>query len=157
MKTQVKAIPDGYHTATPYLHVKGGLKALEFYKQAFGAKEIGKLMMPDGTVGHAEIQIGDSHVMLADENPQWGNKAPDSLGGCSGGICLYVEDVDAAFKRAIEAGGKETMPVADQFYGDRSGTLNDPFGHKWTIATHQEDMSFDEMQKRMMTMFSKKK
>jgi len=148
----VKPIPDGYQTVTPYLIVSGAAKALEFYKKAFGAKERMRLASPDGKVGHAEIQIGDSVVMLADEFPQMGAKSPQTIGGTPVGICVYVEKVDSVFKQALAAGGKEERPVKDQFYGDRSGTLIDPFGHKWTIATHIEDVTPEEIGKRMAAM-----
>jgi PhnB protein len=144
----VKPIPDGYHTATPYLIVNGAAKAIEFYKQAFGAKELMRLSGPGGKVGHAEIQIGDSPIMLADEFPEMGARGPQSLGGSPMFILLYVEDVDARFSKAIAAGGKEVRPVKDQFYGDRAGTLEDPFGHKWTIATHKEDLTPEEINRR---------
>jgi PhnB protein len=144
-----KAIPEGYHTVTPYLIVKGAARALEFYKKAFNATELYRMEMPGGTVGHAEIQIGDSRIMLADEFPDMGARGPETLGGSPVGLCLYVEDVDAIFKQALAAGGKEERPVKDQFYGDRSGMLRDPFGHQWTIATHKEDLSPEEMQRRM--------
>lgn len=156
MKNKVKAIPEGYRSLTSYLIIKDAAKAIEFYKKAFGAKEIGRISMPDGKVGHAELQIGDSMIMVAEEVPEWGHKSPQTLGGTPVGVCLYVENVDEVFKRAIEAGGKtdQNMEVKDQFYGDRSGTIIDPFGHKWTIATHIEDVPFEEMQKRSDAMFS---
>jgi PhnB protein len=150
----VKPIPEGYHSVTPYLIVRGAAQALEFYKKAFGARELFRFPMPDGQIGHAEIRIGDSNIMLADEptNPahqQTGHKSPKSLGGSSVGITLYVEDVDAVAKQAVAAGAKEVRPVVDQFYGDRSGTFQDPFGHIWTIGTHKEDVTPEEMQRRM--------
>ncbi len=145
----VKPIPDGYHTITPYLIIDGAARALEFYKRAFGAVEKFRMSGPDGRVGHAEIQIGDSHLMLADEHPERNIRGPVSIGGNSVSLLLYVKDVDAQFMKAIEAGAKEKMPVQDQFYGDRSGTLTDPFGHVWTIATHKEDVSHEEMQRRI--------
>src|SRR5438477_230484 len=147
-----KPIPEGYQSVTPYLIVGGAAKALDYYKRAFGAKERMRLPMPDGKIAHAEIEIGDSVIMLADEFPQMGAKSPQTIGGTPVGICLYVEDVDTRFKQAIAAGGKEERPVKDQFYGDRSGTLIDPFGHKWTIATHIEDVSSEEMKRRMAAM-----
>ena len=154
MKKNVKPIPDGYHSITPYLTIKSAAKAIEFYKKAFGAKELGRLPMGD-KIGHAEIQIGDSRIMLADEFPEWGHKAPDGSFNPVG-LCLYVENVDEVFKRALAEGAKVSgeNDVKDQFYGDRSGTLTDPFGHKWTIATHIEDVSFEEMAKRMQEMYS---
>ena len=145
----VKPIPEGYHTATPYLICGGAANAIEFYKKAFGAKERMRHEMPGGVIGHAEIEIGDSAIMLADEFPQMGAKSPLSIGGSPVGICLYVENADKVFQQAIAAGAKEERPLKDQFYGDRSGSLIDPFGHKWTIATHIEDVTPEEMQKRM--------
>lgn len=153
----VKAVPAGHRTVAPYLAIKNGAKALEFYKKAFGATEIFKLMMPDGRLGHAEIRLGDSVIMLSDEFPEYGGKAPDTLGGSPVSIHLYVEDVDAFFKRALAAGAKERKPVMDQFYGDRSGQLEDPFGHVWWVATHKEDVAPDELQKRVQAMFGEKK
>lgn len=149
MANHVKPIPDGYHTLTPYLHVRGGARAIEFYKQAFGATEQFRMDGPDGTIGHAEIKIGDSVVMLADEVPERGIHSPQSLNGASSSFMLYVEDVDAAFARALAAGGTVSRPVATQFYGDRTGTIADPFGHEWSLATHVEDVSPEEMDKRM--------
>ena len=145
----VKPVPEGYHTATPYLIVSGGAKAIDFYKRAFGAVEHYRLEGPNNSIGHADIMIGNSHIMLADENPMMGAKSPKSLGGSPVGVCLYVEDVDKLFNQAVAAGGKVKRPVADQFYGDRSGTLEDPFGHNWTIATHKEDLSPEEIGRRM--------
>jgi PhnB protein len=143
-----KPVPDGYRTATPYLIIKGASDAIEFYKRAFGATELLRMSDPQGRVGHAEIKIGDSVIMLADEHPAMGYRGPRSLGGSSVSILLYLEDVDAVFERAVKAGAKAQRPVADQFYGDRSGTLEDPFGHVWTVATHVEDVSPEEMQRR---------
>jgi PhnB protein len=144
----VKPVPNGYHTATPYLIVRGGASALEFYQKAFGATVLFRMDGPGGKVGHAEIRIGNSPIMLADEFPEMGAVSPQSLGGSGGSILLYVEDVDTRFSQAIAAGAKELRPVKDQFYGDRSGTVSDPFGHVWTIATHIEDLTPDEMTKR---------
>jgi len=144
----VKPIPDGYHTATPYLIVKDATRAIEFYKKAFGATELMRLADPSGKIGHAEIQIGDSPIMLADEFPEMGFRGPQSLGGSPVGILLYVEDVDSRFGKAIAAGATQIKPLKDQFYGDRSGTLVDPFGHVWTIATHKEDVSEQEIARR---------
>lgn len=154
---KAKAIPNGYHSLTPYLAVKNAEKAIEFYKKAFGAREVGRITMADKSVGHAEIEIGDSKIMLADENKQWGNLSPQTLGGSPVQLCLYVEDVDKVFDNALKAGAKVAgeMVVKDQYHGDRSGSLIDPFGHKWTIMTHIEDMSFDELQKRTDAMFKK--
>ena len=145
----VKSIPDGYHSVTPYLIVRGGVRALEFYKQAFGAEERFRMDGPDQTIGHAEIQIGNSMIMLADENPTWNAKAPEAGVAPPVQLMIYVDDVDDTFARALAAGGKETRPIKDQFYGDRSGTLTDPFGHVWTVATHVEDLTPEEIQKRM--------
>lgn len=148
----VKPIPDGYHTITPYITVRSAVAALDFYKTAFGAVEIMRFEMPGGGVAHAEIQIGDSKVMLGDENPDFGNKSPQTLGGTPGGLCIYVADCDAVFAKALAAGATVMKPMADQFYGDRSGTVIDPFGHAWTIATHKEDVSIDEMKARLAAM-----
>jgi PhnB protein len=145
----VKAIPDGYYTVTPYLVVNGAAAAIDYYKKAFGAVELVRMPGPGGKIMHAEIKIGNSPIMLGDEAPERDVKGPLSLGGSPVGICLYVPNVDAMFGAAIAAGGKALYPVKDQFYGDRSGTLIDPFGHKWTVATHIEDVSPDEMRKRM--------
>lgn len=143
-----KPIPDGYNTATPYLIVKGAAEAIEFYKRAFGATEVMRMTDPQGRVGHAEIRIGDSVIMLADEHPAMGYRGPRSLGGSSVSILLYLPEVDAVFERAIKAGARSQRAVQDQFYGDRSGTLEDPFGHVWTIATHVEDVPAEEMRRR---------
>ena len=143
-----KPIPDGYRTATPYLIIKGAAEAIEFYKRAFGATELLRMADAQGRVGHAEIKIGDSVIMLADEHPAMGYRGPRSLGGSSVSILLYLADVDGVFERAVRAGAKAQRPVADQFYGDRSGTLEDPFGHVWTVATHVEDVQPEEMQRR---------
>lgn len=155
MKTKVKAIPEGWHSLTAYISVKGAEDAIEFYKNAFGAKETGRLTMPDGSIGHAELEIGDSKIMIAEENEQWGNLSPQTIGGTPVSLCIYVEDVDAIFAKALQAGAEVTgeMVVKDQFYGDRTGGITDPFGHQWSIMTHIEDVSFEEMQKRMNTMF----
>jgi PhnB protein len=148
----VKPIPAGYHTVTPYLIVKNAAKAIDFYKQAFGASELMRMDGPDGTVGHAEIRIGNSPVMLADEQPQMGFRSPQSLGGAGVSLMIYIENVDEVFPRAVAAGAKELRPVKNQFYGDRSGTLEDPFGHVWTISTHVEDVSSEEMARRSAEM-----
>lgn len=144
----VQPIPAGYHTATIYLIVKGGLKALDFYKKAFGAAELMRFEMPGGRLGHAEIKIGDSLIMLADEFPEMGHKSPSTLGGAGAGIMLYVQDCDAMFNQAVAAGATAVKPLQNQFYGDRSGTVLDPFGHQWTISTHIEDVSDEEMKRR---------
>ncbi len=141
-------IPEGYHSVTPYLIVRGGTGAIEFYKKAFNATELYRMPMPNGSIGHAEIRIGDSRVMLGDEKPEMNIRGPQSLGSPVG-LCLYVEDCDSVFNRAVAAGAKVDRPVVDQFYGDRSGTVIDPYGHKWTIATHKEDVSPEEMKQRM--------
>lgn len=148
----VKPIPDGYHSVTPYLIVKGGASAIDFYKKAFGAKELLRFPGPGGALMHAEIQIGDSPIMLADEMPGMPHRSPKSLGGTPVSIMLYVEDADAVFNRAVAAGATVQRPVVDQFYGDRSGTLEDPFGHVWTVGTHKEDVSSEEMKKRSEAM-----
>jgi PhnB protein len=144
----VKPIPDGYHTITPYLVVNDAARALDYYKKAFGATELFRFDAPGGKIAHAEIKIGDSIVMLADEHPEMDAVSPKTVGGSPVGLMVYVEDVDRVFKQAVSAGGTETQPVKDQFYGDRSGNLTDPFGHKWTIATHKEDIAPEEMRTR---------
>ena len=151
-----KPMPEGFHAITPYLSVKDGKAAIQFYQQVFGAVEVGRILMPGGTVGHAELQIGDAKIMLAQEMLEWGNKSPTTLGGTPVGIALYVADVDTTYQRALDAGATVLEPVKDQFYGDRSGSLLDPFGHKWHIMTHIEDVAFDEMQKRCDAMFAAK-
>ena len=151
----VKSIPDGYHSVTPYLIVRGGVRALDYYKEAFGAEERFRMDGPGGTIGHAEIQIGNSIIMLADENPAWNAKAPTVGTLPPVQLMVYVDDVDATFKRALAAGGMETQPIKNQFYGDRSGSLTDPFGHSWTVATHIEDVSSEEMQRRAAAYASK--
>jgi PhnB protein len=143
-----KSIPAGYHSVTPYLIIKGAAAAIDFYKRAFGATELMRMESPDGRIGHAEIKIGDSAIMLADEYPEMGFRSPQSLGGAGVSLMVYLDDVDAVFDRAIDAGARELQPVKDQFYGDRSGTLQDPFGHLWTLATHMEDIPADEMERR---------
>lgn len=144
----VKPIPEGYHTATPYLIIKGAADAIEFYKQAFGAAELFRFPAPDGKIGHAEIKIGDSPIMLADEYPDMGYKGPKSLGGSPVSLMIYVEDVDTVFNRAVAGGATVKEAVSDKFYGDRIGTLVDPFGHIWHVSTHKEDVSLEEMEKR---------
>ena len=144
----VKPIPDGYHSVTPYLVIKGAADAIEFYKKAFGATELFR-MENGGKVGHAEIKIGDSPIMLSDEHPEMGFVGPTTLGGTPVSIMIYVDDVDTVFSQAIAAGGKELKPLKDQFYGDRTGSLTDPFGHVWHVGTHKEDVSPEEMEKRM--------
>jgi PhnB protein len=148
MTNPVKPIPEGYHTATPYLIIKGAAKAIEFYEKAFGAKETMRMAQTDGRIGHAEIKIGDSPIMLSDEFPEMGARSPQSLGGSPVSILLYVADVDAIFAQAVAAGATVQRPVMDQFYGDRTGGVIDPFGHVWYIATHKEDVSPDDLKKR---------
>ena len=152
MKSPVKPIPDGYHTTTPYLIIDGAAKAIDFYKRAFGATELMRAPGPGGKLVHAEIKVGDSIIMLADEAPQMGYRSPTSLGGSGTLIVLYVENVDQVAEQAIAAGAKVLQPVKDQFYGDRSGTFSDPFGHLWTITTHIEDLTLEEIEKRMPKM-----
>jgi PhnB protein len=144
----VKPIPEGYHHVTPYLVIKGAGAAIDYYKRVFGATERMRMDAPGGMVGHAELEIGDSVVMLADEFPEQGFKGPRAFGGTPVSLLLYVENVDDVFRRAIQSGARELKPLADQFYGDRMGTLEDPFGHVWSIATHVEDLSPEEMQRR---------
>ena len=148
----VKPIPDGYHSVTPYLIITGAADAIEFYKKAFGATELFRMPAPGGKVGHAEIRIGNSPIMLADESTEMGYLSPATLGGTPVSLMIYVEDVDTIFNQAIAAGGEQLKPLQDQFYGDRSGTLKDPFGHTWHVATHKEDVSPEEMDKRMAAM-----
>ncbi len=144
----VKPIPDGYHSVTPYLIVKGAATALEFYKAAFGAVELMRVEGPNGTLGHAEFRIGDSILMMADEFPDRGHLGPASLGGTSVGLMIYTPDCDALFAQAVAAGATVQRPLQNQFYGDRSGTLADPFGHVWTLSTHVEDVPPDELARR---------
>lgn len=144
-----KPIPEGYHSVTPYLIIDGAADAIAYYRKAFGATELFRMPAPGGKIGHAEIKIGDSPIMLADEAPEMGFKGPKTIGGSPISIMIYVDDVDTVFNQAIAAGGTEQRPVKDQFYGDRSGTLEDPFGHVWHVATHKEDVSPEEMEERM--------
>jgi PhnB protein len=141
-------IPEGYHTITPYLAVDDASEAIEYYKRAFGAKERVRMDAPGGKIGHAELEIGDSLIMLSDPFPQSSTRTPSELGGSSVSIFMYVEDVDATVKRAVDAGATITMEIADQFWGDRFGSVKDPFGHQWSIATHVEDVPPDEMAER---------
>jgi uncharacterized glyoxalase superfamily protein PhnB len=145
----VKPVPDGYHTLTPALIVSDAARAIEFYKAAFGATERGVMKGPDGKVMHAELMIGDSIIMLADEFPAFGCLSPQSIGGTSTSLHIYLDGVDSAFDRAVKAGAEVVMPVMDQFWGDRYGQLKDPFGHKWSIGTHVKDLSMDEMKRGM--------
>lgn len=146
MASTVKPIPAGYHTATPYMICKPAAEAIEFYKKAFGAVEVMRMALPDGRIGHAEIKIGDSHIMLADEHPETSAYSPQHYGGSSVSVLLYVENADATVNTAVAAGGKITRPLKDEFYGDRAGALVDPFGHQWYIHTHIKDVSPEEMQ-----------
>ena len=150
----VKPIPDGYHSVTPYLIVKVAADAIDFYTKAFNATEIMRLGGSDGKIGHAEIQIGDSRIMLADEHPEMNALAPQLPGGSGVGLCLYVDNVDAIVGQAIVAGAKVQRPLQDHFYGDRSATLEDPFGHVWTVATHIEDVPPEEIHRRMEAMMT---
>lgn len=152
---KVKPIPDGYHSATPYVIVDGAARAIEFYKQAFGAKELLRIPAPGDRIGHAEIKVGNSVIMLADEHPEMDARGPKHFGGSPVSLLLYVTDVDRQFKQALAAGGTEVRPVTDQFYGDRAGTLRDPFGHSWHIHTHKEDVSPAELSRRMAAMQKK--
>ncbi len=149
MSKQIKSPPDGYHTLTPYLIVKGAGKAIEFYKKALGADELFRLEMGGGIIGHAELQIGDSRFMLADEHPEMGALGPQSVGGTPVSFMIYVRDVDATATHAVNCGMKVKTPLKDQFYGDRNGTFTDPFGHAWTLSQHKEEVSPEEMKKRM--------
>ena len=151
----VKPVPEGYHTLTPFLTVRDAARAVEFYKQAFGAVERGVAKDPDGKVMHAELKIGDSIIMLSDEYPEFGALSPESIGGSGMGLHIYLDGVDAAFDRAVKAGAVVEMPVMDQFWGDRYGKLRDPFGHKWSIGTHIKDLSGDEMKLGMDEAFAK--
>ena len=148
----VKPKPDGYSTVTPYLYIKGATAAIDYYKKVFGAQEIMRLEAPGGMIGHAELKIGDSIIMLGDENPQWGTKGPKTLGGSATGMHVYVDDVDSVIQGAVDAGAQLIRPVKDQFYGDRSGSVIDPFGHIWSISTHTEDVSKEEMDRRIAAM-----
>lgn len=150
--TKVQPIPSGYHAVTAYLSVHNAAQALDYYQRAFGAKELLRMPMADGKVGHAEIKIGDSHVMLADEMPSMGFVGPQSRGGTTVQLHLYVRDVDATVEKAVAAGGKLTRPIENKFYGDRAGTVQDPYGHVWYIATHTEDVPPKEMKRRMEEM-----
>lgn len=153
----VKPIPEGFHTLTTHLVVNDGAKAIEYYKKAFGAKEIARMPGPHGKIMHAEIQIGDTRVMLNDESPEMGARSPKTLGGSPVTLTLYVTDCDKVFKQAVAAGGTATMPMADQFWGDRYGTLKDPFGHQWAVATHKEDLTPEQMDERAQAFFAKVK
>ena len=149
----VKPIPDGYHSVTPYLSIKGAAQAIEFYKRAFSATELFRLVAPSGEIGHAEIKIGDSPIMLADPCEEGPFRNPQSLGGSSVGLHVYVEDVDTLFVQAVDAGAKAVRPLQDQFYGDRTGTVEYPFGHVWFLATHKEDLAPEEINRRAEALF----
>ncbi len=155
MANNVKPIPDGYHHVTPYLTIKGAAAAIDFYKKAFGAVEVVRMPQPDGRIGHAELKFGDSFVMLSDEFPEMQVVGPRTLGNTSVGLLLYVDDVEKTVEQAVALGAKIIKPVQDQFYGDRNATLEDPFGHKWTVATHIEDVTPEEMKQRMAAMTKK--
>lgn len=152
MAATVKPIPDGYHSVTPYLIVDGAAAAIEFYKKVFGATEVMRMPAPGGRIGHAEIMIGDSHVMLADENAEMNARSPKSVGGSPLSLLVYVEDADKTVERAVAAGARLDRPVENKFYGDRMGGIEDPFGHQWYVGTHVEDVTPEEMKKRMAAM-----
>jgi PhnB protein len=154
MPASVKPIPEGFHTITPSLIVRDAAKAIDFYKKALGAQELVRMPSPDGKIMHAELKIGDSIIFLSDEMPQSPAKSPQTLGGVTGVLNLYVEDVDRAFQRAIDSGAKVAMPVADQFWGDRYGSLTDPFGYTWGLGTHKEDLKPEEMKQRAQAFFA---
>lgn len=151
---RVKPIPEGYHSVTPYLYIRGAARAIDFYKNVFGATEKMRMPTPDGKIMHAELQIGDSVLMLADENPKSHAHSPETLGGVTNGVLLYLENVDSVVERAVKAGAKILRPSEDQFYGDRMGTILDPFGQMWSVATHIEDVTPEEMKKRMTKLAS---
>ncbi len=155
MPTAVKPIPQGFHSVTPYLTLDNAARAIDFYKRAFGAQEVMRMEAPGGKIGHAEIKIGDSVIMLADEMPGAGGRSPKSLGGTTAGVFLYVDNVDAVFNQAVSAGATVDAELADMFWGDRYGRLKDPFGHSWSVATHKEDIAPAEMQKRMQEAVAK--
>ncbi|HEV2316555.1 MAG TPA: VOC family protein, partial [Thermoplasmata archaeon] len=155
MSPAVKPVPEGYHTATPVLIVDDGVKALAFYTKALGAKERMRSLGPDGKISHAEFQLGDSIFMLSDENPGMGSRSPKSLGGSSGGVWLYVADVDALHRQAVGAGAKSLMAPEDMFWGDRHARIRDPFGHEWSIASHKEDIDPAELPRRAQEFYAK--
>jgi PhnB protein len=148
-----KPIPDGYDAVIPALGIKGAAGAIEFYKTVFGATELGRLAGPDGNIAHAELQIGGGKIMLAEESPEWGNHSPPTLGGTPVRLHLYVEDVDGVVQRAVEHGAKVVIPVEDQFYGDRAGRIEDPYGHLWIVSTRVEDLSLEEIERRAAALF----
>jgi PhnB protein len=153
MSNSVLPIPDGYHSVTPYLLIRGASDAIAFYVKAFGATEVFRLTAPDGRIGHAEIRIGNSHVMIADEHPEMDFLGPQSRGGTTVSLLVYVADADAIFKQAIDAGATELRPICDQFYGDRSGTVTDPWGHVWSIASRVENVTVEEIQQRFQDLY----
>jgi len=153
MSANVQPIPAGYHSVTPYLLIRGASDAIAFYVRAFGATEVLRLTSPDGKIGHAEIRIGDSHIMLADEHPDMDFLGPQSRGGTTVSLLIYVEDADTVFAKALEAGASELRPLCDQFYGDRSGTVTDPWGHVWSIASRIEDLTPEEIQRRFQELY----
>jgi PhnB protein len=154
MANKAQAIPKGYHTVTPSIFVAGAAKAIDFYKKALGAEEVMRFLGPDGKIMHAEIRIGDSTIMLGDEMPEHGGKSPKSYGGTPVSFFVYGENVDAAWKRAIDAGAKQIMPLEDQFWGDRTGCVEDPFGHRWWLAQHIKDMTKQELEAAAESFFS---
>jgi len=155
MTVSSNPVPKGFHTVTPSLIVRGAAEAIEFYKKALGAEELMRMAGPDGKIGHAELKIGDSVIFISDEFPNMGvARSPQTLGGCTGTLNLYVPDVDATFKQAVSAGGKTTMPVADMFWGDRYGTFSDPFGHHWGLGTHKEDLTAEEIEERAKAFYA---
>ena len=154
MAQQVQAIPAGYHTMTPMLSVRDAARAIEFYKKAFNAQQLVRMDSPDGKIMHAELQIGNSIFMLGEENPQMNCLSPQSLNGTPISLYLYVENVDSAFNQAVKAGAKVEMPVGDMFWGDRFGQVSDPFGHRWSLATHKEDVTPDQMKQRAQQFFA---
>ena len=154
MADKAKTVPAGYHSVTPYMTLRDAVSAIDFYRRAFGAELVMKLNMPDGKIAHAEMRIGDSIIMMSEENEEWGNKSPLTLGGSPMFLMIYLPDVDAAFAKALAAGATQVRPVEDQFYGDRAGTLKDPYGHQWTLGTHMEDLSQEEVQRRMEAEFA---
>jgi len=155
MSKKVRAVPEGYHSVTPYLVLRQASDAIEFYKKAFGATEVFRMPGPGGAIAHAEIRIGDSQIMMCEENAEMGARSPQTLGGSPANLFLYVEDVDTAYKRAVDAGATATMPPQDMFWGDRYGKLIDPFGHEWSIATHVEDVTPAQMAERAQAAFAK--
>lgn len=155
MSASVNPIPEGFHSVTPYLSIKGAAEAIEFYKKAFNAQERFRMLGPEGKIGHAEIFIGNSIIMMADEHPQCGSVSPKTLNGSPVGFAVYVENADATFHQAIAAGATEVEPLQDKFYGDRSGTVLDPFGYKWSLMTHQEDVSPEEIDRRFKAEMAK--